>query len=264
VLSHNSAAIKQFDKTEKQLKLNLWQQGEDGSWRIDPKKDALRMSNHTRVYHKKPTLKECIDAVQLQFESGEGAIQYANEAIARASADLFPNREDQITFIQHLESGTGERYLTAIGADEIQHRLHRYGLNPCFRGDMRLLTTEGYKRFDELDGTEPTIINIYGKAVKSKVWCSGEKETIKLLFSNMQSIHCTPDHKFLTYDFSFTTGECEAKDMLGKRVRLFGDDGEVVTCIRIELDGHHKVYDFTEPLTHWGVVEGFVVHNCGS
>ena len=24
-----------------------------------------------------------------------------------------------------------------------------------------------------------------------------------------------------------------------------------------------KVYDFSEPLTHWGVVEGFVVHNCG-
>ena len=27
--------------------------------------------------------------------------------------------------------------------------------------------------------------------------------------------------------------------------------------------GSCKVYDFTEPLTHWGVVEGVIAHNCG-
>jgi hypothetical protein len=27
--------------------------------------------------------------------------------------------------------------------------------------------------------------------------------------------------------------------------------------------GKHKVYDFTEPLTHWGIVNTTVFHNCG-
>lgn len=261
-LTHNSAAIKQFDKEQPQLKLNLWSQDDDGKWRIDPKKDALRMSNHTRCFHKKPTLQECVDAVKLQFECGEGAIQYVNEAIARANADLFSSRDEQLKFINHLDNGLGKQYLSdVVGIDderELDHRINRYGLNPCFRGDMRLLTTEGYKRFDELDGTEPRIINPLGQAVKSKVWCSGEKETIKLTFSNRQEVFCTPDHVF-----NVDAKEVEAKDMLGKTVKQFGDDGENVTCVSIELDGIHKVYDFTEPLTHWGIVEGFVVHNCG-
>jgi ribonucleotide reductase alpha subunit len=35
-----------------------------------------------------------------------------------------------------------------------------------------------------------------------------------------------------------------------------------VTSVK-SLDKVEKVYDFTEPLTHWGVVEGFIAHNCG-
>ena len=30
-----------------------------------------------------------------------------------------------------------------------------------------------------------------------------------------------------------------------------------------KVEGLHKVYDFTEPLTHWGVIEGVITHNCG-
>jgi len=61
---------------------NLWQQDEHGNWRIDAG-DALRMANHTRVFHHKPTLDECIEAVRKQYYSGEGAIQWAGEAVAR-------------------------------------------------------------------------------------------------------------------------------------------------------------------------------------
>ncbi|MDM8534867.1 LAGLIDADG family homing endonuclease, partial [Clostridiaceae bacterium HSG29] len=32
--------------------------------------------------------------------------------------------------------------------------------------------------------------------------------------------------------------------------------------VKIENNGVEKVYDFTEPETHWGIIEGFVVHNC--
>ena len=63
---------------------NLWQQDEAGNWRIDPTRDALRMANHTRVYHQKPAKEDVLMAVRKQFHSGEGAIQWAGEAERRA------------------------------------------------------------------------------------------------------------------------------------------------------------------------------------
>jgi ribonucleotide reductase, class II len=133
-----SAGMRQGDSEDTAFataKDNLWQQGEDGGWRIDPDRDALRMANHTRVFHHKPSHQECVDAVRKQFYSGEGAIQYAPEAIARASADLLPTTELKQAFITAYESGSGAQYLQTLapgmGAVELQHRLGRYGLNPC-------------------------------------------------------------------------------------------------------------------------------------
>jgi intein/homing endonuclease len=264
ILSHNSAGMRQFDREQPLLKNNLWKQDDNGNWSIDPKRDALRMANHTRVFHTKPDYETIKEAVTIQFQSGEGAIQYVNEAIARANVDIFNTPEKKLEFIAELDNGNGRQYLENMGVDNVEHRLHRYGLNPCFRGDMRLLTVDGYKRFDELDGTEPYIINVMGQKVKSKVWCSGEKETVCLSISNGQKIYCTPDHRFLIFDDNLDNEyECEAKDLLGKHLQQFGDDAEIVSVIDVKPDGIHKVYDFTEPVTHWGVVEGFVVHNCG-
>ena len=79
ILVSNSAGMRQGSSDDQLFavaKENLWQQGEDGNWRIDPEKDALRMANHTRVFHHKPTLEECIAAVRKQYYSGEGAIQW--------------------------------------------------------------------------------------------------------------------------------------------------------------------------------------------
>jgi ribonucleotide reductase, class II len=133
-----SAGMRQGDSEDTAFataKDNLWQQGEDGGWRIDPDRDALRMANHTRVFHHKPSHQECVDAVRKQFYSGEGAIQYAPEAIARASADLLPTTELKQAFIAAYESGSGAQYLQTLapgmGTVELQHRLGRYGLNPC-------------------------------------------------------------------------------------------------------------------------------------
>jgi len=50
------------------------------------------MANHTRVFHHKPTLDEC-EAVRKQYYSGEGAIQWAGEAVARANCDLLKTPE---------------------------------------------------------------------------------------------------------------------------------------------------------------------------
>jgi ribonucleotide reductase class II len=116
---------------------NLWQQDENGNWRIDPERDALRMANHTRVFHQKPTLEECIDAVRKQYYSGEGAIQWAGEAIARANCDLLKNHEHKVDFLKAYTLGKAKDWLQEnypqIPESELEHRLARYALNPCGR-----------------------------------------------------------------------------------------------------------------------------------
>ncbi|MEM1250870.1 MAG: ribonucleoside-triphosphate reductase, adenosylcobalamin-dependent [Cyanobacteria bacterium P01_H01_bin.21] len=85
-----SAGMRQFDSSDElaaAAKDNLWQQDSEGNWRIDPERDALRMANHTRVFHNKPSLEEMTSAVRKQFYSGEGAIQWAGEAERRAQGE---------------------------------------------------------------------------------------------------------------------------------------------------------------------------------
>lgn len=134
------------------------------------------------------------------------------------------------------------------------------GTNPCFGGKMELLTVDGYKTFEELDGTEPYIYNVNGDIVKSKVWCSGEKDTIILKIyngENTSEVICTPDHRFMLSNGT----ECFAKDLLYKEIKTYGSSNNA-DVIDIKLGEKIKVYDFTEPETHWGVVNGYVVHNC--
>ena len=139
-----SAGMRQFTSTDKNAasaKDNLWQQDEEGNWRIDPARDALRMANHTRVYHTKPSRQEVFDAVTKQFYSGEGAIQFAPEAIARSNRDLLDTEEKRCKFIElYCDEGRdiAAAYLTLqddtdrpMDAQERRHRMNRYGLNPC-------------------------------------------------------------------------------------------------------------------------------------
>jgi ribonucleotide reductase, class II len=137
-LTHNSAGMRQGSSEDSlfaDAKDNLWQQDENGNWRIDPERDALRMANHTRVFHRKPTLEECLNAVRKQYYSGEGAIQWAGEAVARSNIDLLPTQSDKVNFLQAYEQGTAKEWLeerySNLDANELEHRLARYGLNPC-------------------------------------------------------------------------------------------------------------------------------------
>jgi ribonucleotide reductase class II len=138
LLVHNSAGIRQFDSGDElgaNAKNNLWQQDENGNWRIDPERDALRMANHSRVFHYKPTLEECIDAVRKQYYSGEGAIQWAGEAVARANVDLIPTPSLKLEFLKAYDEGKAKQWLQEgypdMTADELEHRSVRLGLNPC-------------------------------------------------------------------------------------------------------------------------------------
>ena len=136
-----SAGMRQFaaqDALAAAAKDNLWQQGSDGSWRIDPDRDALRMANHTRVFHTRPSLEVIEDAVRRQYQCGEGAIQFAPEAIARANGDLLTTTELQQEFVDvYCDQGQQEagRWLEqnhgSMDGREMEHRLGRYGLNPC-------------------------------------------------------------------------------------------------------------------------------------
>jgi ribonucleotide reductase class II len=136
-----SAGMRQFsadDDAAAGAKENLWQQDSAGNWRIDPERDSLRMANHTRVFHSRPDRATVLEAVTKQFQSGEGAIQFAPEAIARSNADLLPTAELRTEFIGiYCDQGREHagRWLTThhpeISAAELEHRLGRYGLNPC-------------------------------------------------------------------------------------------------------------------------------------
>lgn len=94
--------------------------------------------------------------------------------------------------------------------------------NPCFSGDMKLLTCYGYKTFAELEGTKPNIISPKDGSVlqTQKVWCSGIKPTYEIKFhwkAGIDSLKCTKDHMWQLINGEF----CFAKDLKGKRIKPF-------------------------------------------
>ena len=112
------------------------------------------------------------------------------------------------------------------------------GTNPCFTGDMKLLTSNGYIPLKDLENKEVDLLNVHGIKSKGKVWCSGEKETIKVILSNGSEITCTPNHVFMTIDGE----ECKAKDLKGKYImpntsRYMNSNEEFIKLGFIQGDG---------------------------
>ena len=146
-----SAGMRQFSADDMEAavsKEGLYKQDAEGGWSVDPEKEALRMANHTRCYHSKPSLAEIEDSVARQYLSGEGAIQYVPEMLARSNADLLNTPELKQQFLrvystQGIEAGKVLLETLAIEAFEphdpaiIEHRITRYGLNPCAEINIR-------------------------------------------------------------------------------------------------------------------------------
>lgn len=140
-----SAGMRQFSSTDTEAacaKDNLYTKDEEGKWSVDPEKECLRMANHTRCYHHKPDYMEIEYAVRKQFYTGEGAIQYVPEMIARANADLLNISQLKFRFLNiYTEQGRqkAKEFLKTLAAASnketddraIEHRMNRYGLNPC-------------------------------------------------------------------------------------------------------------------------------------
>lgn len=160
----------------------------------------------------------------------------------------YDNGEPGIFFYDNLNRDNNLWYIENIVAS-----------NPCFTGDMKLLTVDGYRTFKELEGKSVNVISEDGSISKNnKVWCSGYKEIVEIKFSNGKVIKCTPNHIFKLTDNS----ECEAQNLINKEVKCYGEHYEnQVVCSVIDI-GKEYVYDFTENINHWGIVNGFVVHNC--
>ena len=116
-----------------------YKQDEEGNWVVDTKKEALRMANHTRCFHEKPTYETIEEAVRKQFYSGEGAIQYVPEAVARANADILSDANRKAKFVETYSRFGREKAKELLNvwtkneldSRELQHRVDRYGLNPC-------------------------------------------------------------------------------------------------------------------------------------
>ncbi|GAB4190904.1 MAG: hypothetical protein Fur006_33450 [Coleofasciculaceae cyanobacterium] len=205
-LTHNSAGMRQFyagDRLGATAKDNLWQQDENGNWRIDPERDALRMANHTRVFHQKPSLTECLEAVRKQYYSGEGAIQWAGEAIARANCDLLPTQELRKDFLKAYEQGTAKHWLQErfpnIAPDELEHRLARVGLNPCVTADTWIHTGKGPRQVKDLIGVQhSTYVNgeLFSTTPQG-FFFTGIKPVVKLKTQEGYSLRLTENHQVL-------------------------------------------------------------------
>ena len=141
-----SAGMRQFsasDLVAATAKDNLYVQDADGNWKVDIEREALKMANHTRCYHSKPSKQEVLDAVTKQYWSGEGAIQYVPEIIARANADVLGEEtsakklflaiygKDREMARKFLATKFFETFGYEVDARELDHRMTRYGLNPC-------------------------------------------------------------------------------------------------------------------------------------
>lgn len=106
------------------------------------------------------------------------------------------------------------------------------GTNPCLRGDMKLLTDNGYIQISELENKTVNIINKNGDISEGTVWCSGEKEIYKIKFSNKKEIYCTKDHRFM-----LTNGEeCQASDLKNKQIMPYLNKN-IITNKEFELYG---------------------------
>lgn len=181
---------------------------------------------------------------------------------------VYTEKPDATQFMEDwlnlARSGSGERGIFNREAskfiiDNIGRRDSNYsmGCNPCcFTGDMRLLTKDGYKTFEELSGTSVSIVNSNGNLTDGAVWEVGEKDIVEVCFSlDRPNITCTYDHVFMLNDGT----ECQAQNLQGKRIMPYiematvGENKEAILAgymigdanlKRIDSDAHKGIEVF--------------------
>lgn len=127
----------------------------------------------------------------------------ANELWDKIMTKAYNTGEYGVLYYDNLNKDNNIKYMENI-----------VGTNPCLRGDMKLLTIDGYKEIKDLENSEVAIINKDGDISISSVWCSGEKEIYKIKLSNKKELFTTADHRFMTINGD----EVEAKDLKGMQL----------------------------------------------
>lgn len=163
---------------------------------------------------------EFMDAVKAFYETGQEIVLHEHRSYGTHEVDY------DIVPIRLYKKIVNNCYEWGDPACLFVNRFRNYNLmefdpdynieicNPCFTGDMKLLTANGYKTFLELNNTEFDIVNIDGKLARGKVWSNGEKEVVRVIFWDDSEIVCTPDHIFMSADGE----EFKAKDL--KNIKL--------------------------------------------
>lgn len=143
------------------------------------------------------------DEFMQKVKNGDPTSQQLFGEIAESA---WKSGEPGLIFIDTVNRRSNTNYFETITAT-----------NPCFSGNMRLLTKRGYRKFEDLDNKEVTLINKEGHFSAGKIWCTGEKQLISLRFFDKSTLECTPDHKLMCSDGSVI----EAKDAKGKQLMPF-------------------------------------------
>lgn len=204
-----SAGMRQFDPSTPLLKKGMWQTDQDGHF-IDTTRQSHRVANHTRVYNYKPSYKEIEEAVREQFHSGEGAIQWAGEALARANADLWADALEKRIFLglysRSEQDGANfikNRFLQRngihISPEELEHRMDRVGLNPCVTGDTWVHTEQGARQVKDLVGRQFSayVNGDLFSSTKKGFWSTGTKPVFRVVTEEGYTLRLTENHKLL-------------------------------------------------------------------
>jgi hypothetical protein len=287
-------------------KQNLWVEDKDGNWSIDPIRDPLRTANHTVVFHQKPTRTQCIESVRSQFQSGEGAIQWAGEAVARANRDILSSEGHRQDFLNAysrdrsyarllLDDWMGEpRDNNWLGRqEELDHRMARYGLNPCLAGETIVPYHDVTSAVDEdgcvlIEAMQATIKYLSEMTARGEqVWvCDGDGDWVESRFicthpaaeiwevvyqydGEVHTIRTTGNHQFFLYDRSAGLGDpvevsqLKPGQWLEPNVRGDGYDrfAEVISVTK--TDAIEPVYCCTVPSTNSFDLLHLHSHNCG-
>ena len=117
----------------------------------------------------------------------------------------------------------------------VYEELKPISTNPCFRGDMKIFTPNGYKTFKELDGKELEFIDSNNNIVNGRVWSNGVKPIFDVSTWNNKHIYCTEDHRFMTVD---------------------GEDLPISACIGKRLMPRYKINNTVSIYTKLGFIQG--------
>lgn len=285
IISHNSALMIQYlfsDEAGATWKDNLWVQDEKGNWKIDPFRDPLRMANVTRVSLDKEelSLEAITKAVEMQYYSGEGAIQWGGAALLRANRDVLDNPAICESFIKALQEKRALQFLLDLGIPdrEAQDRLIRLGLNPCVTGDTVIQTHKGPQMVRDLVGQQTKVLvngQLY-ETTERGFFFNGVKPVVRVSTNTGREVKLTGNHKLKR-----ATSNIEIADSLwnhweewvqvdelkvGDRVVCHNHEGkELLTEVvyNIEPIGEEPVYDCQVPEVSCYDANGFMAHNCG-